>query len=71
MEYAGHVSALSIDYPDLADVFSGSDSVETVLDWMQTRDLPADAVDIIGQDEFSYDFLIRLDERRWLVFGVN
>jgi hypothetical protein len=29
-------------------------------------------VDIVGQDEFHYDFLVRLDaEGRWLAFGVN
>jgi hypothetical protein len=71
-QYADYVNALRADLPDLAAVFAPSDSLEKVLDWMQTRDLPAGAVDIIGQDEFSYDFLIRLDaEGRWLVFGVN
>jgi hypothetical protein len=29
-------------------------------------------VELVGQDEFSYDFLIRLKpEGKWLVFGVN
>jgi hypothetical protein len=70
--YSDHVTALAMDHPDLASNFSHSDSLENVLDWMQTRDLPSGAVDIIGQDEFSYDFLIRLQpEGRWLVFGVN
>jgi hypothetical protein len=70
--YLDHVTALAARHPDLASSFSRSDSLENVLDWMQTRDLPAGAVDIIGQDEFSYDFLIHLEpEDRWLVFGVN
>jgi hypothetical protein len=71
MEYTDHISALRADYSDLADAFGLSDSVENVLDWMQSRDLPPGAIDLIGQDEFSYDFLIRLDEKRWPVFGVN
>jgi len=71
-EYADYVNELRADFPDLAAAFGPSDSLENVLDWMQTRELPTGAVDIIGQDEFSYDFLIRLDaEGRWLVFGVN
>ena len=71
-EYSDHVNALRAEFPDLATIFARSDSLEKVLDWMETRDLTAGAVDIIGQDEFSYDFLIRLDsEGRWLVFGVN
>ena len=72
MEYCDHIAALRSEYPDLAAPFARSDSLETVLDWMETRDLPAGALDLIGQDEFSYDFLIRLEpEGRWLVFGVN
>jgi hypothetical protein len=70
--YSDHVQALGAEFPTLASEFARSDSLENVLDWLQTRDLPAAAVDIIGQDEFSYDFLIRLEpERRWLAFGVN
>ena len=72
MEYSDHVAALAIDYPELAVQFARSDSLENVLDWMETRDLPPGTVDIIGQDEFSYDFLIQLEPPdRWLVFGVN
>ena len=70
--YSDHVRALSGDFPALASNFARSDSLENVLDWMETRDLSSGAVDIIGQDEFSYDFLIRLEpEGRWLAFGVN
>lgn len=72
MEYADHIAALRSPHPELADVFGRSDSLESVLDWMKDRSLPRDAVDIIGQDEFSYDFLIRLDAvEHWLAFGVN
>lgn len=72
MDYFEYMSVLEAKHPELAEVFARSDSLENVLDWMQTRDLPAGTVDIIGQDEFSYDFLIRLEpEGRWLVFGVN
>jgi hypothetical protein len=70
--YSDHVNGLAADFPELASNFARSDSLENVLDWMGTRDLPGGTVDIIGQDEFSYDFLIRLEpEGRWLVFGVN
>jgi hypothetical protein len=70
--YSDHVAALHTDYPDVATVFARSDSIENVLAWLATRELPAGAVDLIAQDEFSYDFLIPLDAQgRWLVFGVN
>lgn len=71
-EYADHIEDLRVDHPELAAVFGRSDSLENILDWMKERNLPGGAVDIIGQDEFSYDFLVRLDEaERWLAFGVN
>jgi hypothetical protein len=71
-EYSDYVNGLRSEFPDLADAFGRSDSLENVLDWMGTRDSPSGTVDIIGQDEFSYDFLIQLNnEGRWLVFGVN
>jgi hypothetical protein len=71
LQFEDYLEKLRVCFSVLAESFT-RDSIEGVLDWMETRELPSDAVDIIGQDEFSYDFLIRLDdEGRWLVFGVN
>lgn len=71
-EYAEYVEDLRADRPDLAAVFGRSDSLENVLDWLKERNLSRGAVDIIGQDEFSYDFLVQLDEADcWAAFGVN
>lgn len=71
-EYLDYVATLRTDQPELADVFARSDSLENVLLWMKERGFPPGAVDLVSQDEFSYDFLIRLEvEDRWLVFGVN
>jgi hypothetical protein len=72
MEYTEHLAAVRREHPDVGDGLPGTDSLEHVLDWMKGRGFPAGSVDIVGQDEFSYDFLIRLEEGgRWLVFGVN
>jgi len=71
-EYIDYVDRLRAGWPGLADAFAGRDSIEHVLDWMDRRGLPPGSVDLVAQDEFSYDFLIRLEpEARWLVFGVN
>lgn len=70
-EFADYVATLRAEHPELAAIFGRSDSVENVLDWMQAQNPAVGAVDLIGQDEFSYDFLISLEECRWLVFGVN
>lgn len=70
-EYDDHLALIRVDYPALAAEFT-RDSIEYVLDWMGRRGFPPGSVEMVPQDEFSYDFLIRLEpEARWLVFGVN
>jgi hypothetical protein len=70
MEYAASVNELRRDYPDLAERFQGFDGVTQVVDWLQTLEQRL-ALDFVSHDEFSYDLLIHLDDRRWLAFGVN
>jgi hypothetical protein len=39
---------------------------------MQRRGLTQAAVDLVGMDDFSYDFLIQLESGgRWIAFGVS
>ena len=72
MDYTDYVRGLQAAYPDLAREFSYCRSVNDVLDWMQRHGLARTAVDMVGQDEFNYDFLIDLGrEGRWLAFGVD
>jgi hypothetical protein len=71
-DYADHVEVLRHQDPDLADEVAAFPSITGVLAWMQRRGLARAAVDIIGQDEFHYDFLIELERGgRWLAFGVT
>jgi hypothetical protein len=71
LEYCDYVDRLRADWPDLAAALVGRDSIEHVVEWLKQRGFPPGSVDLVGQDEFSYDFLIRLDAGHWLVFGVN
>jgi len=71
MEYLGHLDLLHRDHPALAAELGESDSLENVLLWMNRRGFAPGSVDLVPQDEFSYDFLFHLEEERWLVFGVN
>ena len=71
-EYADHVERLRAACPDLASEFAPFHGVEEVLQWMQRRYGGRVAVDIVGQDEFHYDFLIELEPGgRWVSFGVT
>ena len=58
----------------LATVFSGLGGVanlEGVLKWVPRVGLSLAGVDLVQQDEFSYDFLIPVPAGRWLAFGVT
>ncbi len=70
--YAGHADALRAADPALADEVAGFTGVSRVLAWMQRRGLARARVDMVGQDEFHYDFLIELEPGgRWVAFGVT
>ena len=71
-EFDDYVERLRPDYPELADAFAGFTGIEQVVQWMAQHALMGKDVDIVGQDEFHYDFLVHLGkEGRWLAFGVN
>ena len=71
-EYADHVQRVRAADAGLADELAGFTGIEQVLTWMQRKGLVGTAVDIVGQDEFEYDFLIQLGPGgRWLAFGVT
>jgi hypothetical protein len=72
LEYADDVRALHDQAPDLAAEVAPFRGLEQVLQWMHRRGLTRATVDMIGMDEFSYDFLIQLEPAgRWIAFGVT
>jgi hypothetical protein len=71
-EFEDYLGRLRATDPQLAEEFTGATGIEQVLQWLSRRGLGSTAVDIVGQDEFAYDFLVRLDAAgRWLAFGVT
>ena len=73
LDYPDYLRLLRDENAQLADEFVAFTGVKDVLDWMQRQGLLGrDDIDMVGQDEFHYDFLIRLQPTvRWLVFGVT
>ena len=72
MEYPGHVDQLRRIDSLLADEVACFTGITSVMAWMQRHDRTRVPIDIIGQDEFHYDFMIELEPAgRWLVFGVT
>jgi hypothetical protein len=71
-EYADYVKDLRLTDPDLANRVAGRHGLESVLNWTKGIDLPPGSVDLIGQDEFAYDFLVELEPGGpWLAFGLT
>jgi hypothetical protein len=72
MNYHDSVERIRAQRPDLAAEVASFTGVTSILNWMQTRGLTGTKVDIIGQDEFESDFLIRLgSDREWISFGIT
>ena len=72
LAYPDYVERLRAREPALAEEFAPFTGITGVLDWMKRRNLSTTAVDIVGQDEFHYDFLIHLGPGgRWASFGVT
>ncbi len=70
-EYEYFARTLAESQPALAHEVGSFTGISAVLLWMKARQLERTQVDIVGQDEFHYDFLILLGPGQWLAFGVT
>ncbi len=46
-------------------------TLEQVLDWGRSQELPLAVADIVTQDEYTHDVLLPLDTRHWLVYDTT
>ena len=68
MTYPEQVAALG---PDLADAVAALRNTEWILKWAPGVGIPLASIDLVQQDEYSYDLFLPLPDSRWLVFGVT
>jgi hypothetical protein len=72
LDYPDYVERLRAQAPELAEEVGRFTGITSLLDWMKRKQLSGTAVDIVGQDEFHYDFLVQLEDGgRWVSFGVT
>lgn len=69
--YPVQVSALTAADPALGGKVSGLRNLEGILHWAPTVGVAMSGVDLVQQDEYSYDLFLPLADARWLVFGVT
>jgi hypothetical protein len=70
-EYSDYIGRLAISHSVLAAELNPIRTLERLLDWLKLRNLDLAALDLIQQDEFSYDLLVPVGPKEWLSFGMG
>jgi hypothetical protein len=71
MNYADQLSALIADDPTLGSQVANLRNLEAILKWAPGAGIPLARIDLVQQDEYSYDVFLPLPDSRWIVFGVS
>lgn len=72
MTYPEQLELLKKSDPVLGERVSGLRNLEAILKWLPAAGISFTGIDLVQQDEYSYDLFLPLpDQRRWLVFGVS
>jgi hypothetical protein len=65
------VATLTAADPALGGQVIGLRNLEGILQWAPAAGVAMPGVDLVQQDEYSYDLFLPLADGRWLVFGVT
>jgi hypothetical protein len=71
MNYAEQLASLCSSDPILGAQIVPLRNLEAILKWAPRAGIDFAAIDLIQQDEYSYDLFLPLPDTRWLVFGVS
>ncbi len=69
--YPDQLTTLTAADPTLGEQVAGLRNLEVILHWAPTAGVAMAGVDLVQQDEYSYDLFLPLADGRWLVFGVT
>jgi hypothetical protein len=58
-------------FATMQDVLGAQTTLERALRWFPSLSSPAVPVDLIPQDEFSYDLLVRVDQQLYLSYDTS
>ncbi len=70
-EYTDQLEGFLLAEPVLGVEVLRLKNLEGILRWAPESGIPLSGIDLVQQDEYSYDLLLPLNESRWLVFGVT
>jgi hypothetical protein len=71
VNYTEQLAALSNADPALGEQVAKLRNLEAILRWAPGAGVPLAGIDLVQQDEYSYDLYLPLPDTRWLVFGVS
>jgi hypothetical protein len=71
MNYSEQLSALIADDPTLGSQVANLRNLEAILKWAPGAGIPLAGIDLVQQDEYSYDLFLPLPDSRWIIFGVS
>jgi hypothetical protein len=71
MNYAQQLADLSATDPAIGSQVTGLRNLEAILKWAPSAGVAFTRIDLVQQDEYSYDLFLPLPDSRWLVFGVS
>lgn len=71
MDYAQQLEALVVADPLLGEQVRSLRNLEAILKWAPGAGISFAGIDLVQQDEYSYDIYLPLPDGRWLTFGVS
>ena len=71
MSYTDQLASLCDADPALGEQVQPLRNLEAILKWAPGAGIPFAGIDLVQQDEYSYDLYLPLPDARWLVFGVS
>jgi hypothetical protein len=71
MNYAEQLADLAAIDPAFGGAVLPLSNLEAILKWAPTAGIAFAGIDLVQQDEYSYDLFLPLPDTRWIVFGVS
>lgn len=69
--YPDQLADLTAADPALGAEVGRLRNLEGILKWAPAAGVSLAGLDLVQQDEYSYDFLVPLPDARWLAFAVT
>lgn len=71
MNYLDQLESLCTADPSLGAAVRPLRNLEAILKWAPGTGIDFAQIDLVQQDEYSYDLYLPLPDARWLTFGVS